>query len=95
MSQFIAIYCHLLSFFNVNFVSNVSPDQPASSMIVRPTNLQWLKGILTFLLVIYHDGKISFGKTLERLFKAFCPLLCQDISECHDLRVGGRRAEGE
>ena len=31
------IQCHnLLSFFNVNFVSNVSPDQPASSMIVRP-----------------------------------------------------------
>ena len=88
MSEFMAIF---LSFFNVNLMSPVSPDRPASSTIVRPLQSPAVKRHF----VIYHDGKISFVKTLERLFKAFCPRLCQDISECHDLQVGGRRIQRE
>ena len=91
MSQFIAIYCHLLSFFNVNFVSNVSPDQPASSMIVRPLQSPVVKRHFNFPPCDKSRRENIVWKTLERLFKAFCPPLCQDISECHDLRVGGRR----
>ena len=65
-------------------------------MIVRPLQSPAVKRHFNFppSCDISRRENIVWKNTWNT-FKAFCPRPCQDISECHDLQVGGRRAQRE